>query len=227
MGRRLERPAVNKNILKDIGIVLLCVAVFGGLSVAIVSWAVQLTTAGEDFMQSSRSFQAIATVVLICVGGVFAYRRLQLFRTFEPHLTISHEVAHRFIGDSYTHIDVTATLRNSSKVQVELRDGFFVLLQISPSSDEEIEALYSQTYTDEEPEDIQWPTLDRSRRSWDKGELIVEPGASHPETYEFILLKEVETVLIYTYFYDPRFSRDATSPRGWVATTVYDIVKRD
>lgn len=218
---------MNKNILKDIGIVLICMLFVGVLSVAIVLGVTQWVTDRNDFMQSSRSFQAIATVVLICVGGIFAYRRLQLFRSFEPHLTISHEAAHRNIGDSYVHIDVKATLHNGSKVQVELRDGFFVVLQISPSTDEEIEALYSQTYTDEEPEDIQWPTLDRSRRSWNKGELIIEPGASHPETYEFILLKDVETVLIYTYFYDPRFSRDATSPRGWVATTVYDIVKCD
>ena len=99
----------------------------GGISVAIVSWSVQLTTDGQDFMQSSRSFQAIATVVLICVGGIFAYRRLQLFRTFEPHLTISHNIRHRFTGDSYTHIDVTATLHNSSKIHLELREGFFLI----------------------------------------------------------------------------------------------------
>ena len=145
---------MNKNILKDIGIVLLCMAVFGGLSVAIVSWAVHLTTDGEDFMQSSRSFQAIATVVLICVGGVFAYRRLQLFRTFEPHLTISHEVAHRFIGDSYVHIDVTATLRNSSRVQVEILEGFFSLMKISPASDEQVEEIYASVFIDGEYDDI-------------------------------------------------------------------------
>ena len=215
---------MNKNILKDIGIVLLCVAVFGGLSVAIVSWAVQLTTAGEDFMQSSRSFQAIATVVLICVGGVFAYRRLQLFRTFEPHLTISHEVAHRFIGDSYTHIDVTATLRNSSRVQVEILEGNFLIQQISPESDEEIERLYAEVFIGQEQQEMQWTILDRIDLSWQRGELIVEPGEAHPESYDFIVPREVKTVRIYTYFDNSRFSPGAQSTEGWVASTVYDIV---
>ena len=215
---------MNKNILKDIGIVLLCVAVFGGISVAIVSWAVQLTTDGQDFMQSSRSFQAIATVTLICVGGIFAYRRLQLFRTFEPHLTISHEVAHRFIGDSYTHIDVTATLHNSSKVHLELREGFFLVQQISPESDEEIERMYAQVFINREQAEMQWAVLESLDISWEKSELVVEPGESHPESYDFIVSRAVKTVMIYTYFYNPRFSPSAPSSEGWVASTVYDIV---
>ena len=215
---------MNKNILKDIGIVLLCVAVFGGISVAIVSWSVQLTTDGQDFMQSSRSFQAIATVTLICVGGIFAYRRLQLFRTFEPHLTISHEVAHRFIGDSYVHIDVTANLHNSSKVQVELREAFFMLQQIAPETDEHIEHLYAQVFIDREYDDIRWTTLERFERDWNHGELIVEPGESHPETHEFIVSRDVKSVMIYSYFYDQRYSARSDYERGWLASTVYDIV---
>ena len=218
---------MNKNILKDITVVLLCVAVFGALSVTIVLGITQWVTDDDHFMQSSRSFQAIATITLICVGGIFAYRRLQLFRTFEPHLTISHNIRHRHIGDSYTHIDVTAILRNSSKVQVEILEGFFLLQQIAPETDEEIEELYTQVFTDKEHEDFQWATLERIEGSWRKGELIVEPGESHPETYEFVVSRSVECVLIYTYFYDSRFSRDTTRPRGWVATTVYDIVRHD
>ena len=213
---------MNKNILKDIGIVLLCVAVFGGLSVAIVSWAVQLTTDGQDFMQSSRSFQAIATVVLICVGGIFAYRRLQLFRTFEPHLTISHNIRHRFIGDSYTHIDVTATLHNSSKVHLELREGFFLLQQISPVSDEQVEELYAGVFIDGEYDDIRWTVLDEVQRDWDAGVLIVEPGETHYEICEFIVSKDTMSVMIYTFFRNPYSS----TPEGWGATTVYDIAER-
>ena len=34
--------------------------------------------------------------------------------------------------------------------------------------------------------------------------LIVEPGESHQEIYEFIVSKDVESVLIDVYFYKPR-----------------------
>ena len=175
--------------------------------------------ATESFMHAARSFQAVATVVLICVGGIFAYQRLQIFRTFEPHLTITHKVSHRHISDSHTHIAVTATLRNSSKVQVELRGGLFRLQKIAPLFDETIKTLHAQVFIDKEQENIQWPTLDEVPRTWKKNVLIVEPGESHPETYEFIMPRGVaDSVLIYTYLYDcdSRFSQDAPSPRGGV-----------
>lgn len=216
---------MNRNVLKDIAIVLLCVAAFGGVSFTIV-WMVS-SSATESFMNAARSYQAIATVVLICVGGIFAYRRLQIFRTFEPHLTISHNIRHRFIGDSYVHIDVTATLRNSSKVQVEIREGFFLLQQIAPETDEEIERLYTEVFIDQEYEEMQWAVLDRLDFSWEKGELVIEPGEAHPESYDFVVPREVKTVRIYTYFYNVRFSPGAQSAEGWVASTVYDIVSNN
>ena len=63
--------------------------------------------------------------------------------------------------------------------------------------------------------------LDKVTRNWKKGELIVEPGESHQETYEFIVLNYVESVLAYTYYRNPRSS----IPEGWGATTVHDIVR--
>ena len=215
---------MNKNILKDTGIVLICVLFVGVLSVAIVLGVTQWVTDRNDFMQSSRSFQAIATVVLICVGGVFAYRRLQLFRTFEPHLTISHNIRHRYIGDSYVHIDVTATLHNNSKVQIEFRKGFARLQLIAPVSDEQVETLYEEVFIDNNRQQLQWTTLEQIQREWESDELIVEPGEAHPETFEFIVSKDIEAVLIYTYFRNPRFSQNSHSAEGWVATTIYDIV---
>ena len=164
--------------------------------------------------------QSVITSAAILVGGAFALFKLQLFRDFQPHLTISNAVSHRRIGESYVHIDVTATLHNSSKVKMELREGFFRLQQVAPAIDEEVEALYAQVFWDQEHSYLQWPTLDDARRDWDKGMLIVEPGESHQETYEFIVSRDVESVIIHTYFYNPYSS----SPEGWGATTVHDII---
>ena len=212
-------------MLKDLGKLLLCVLGFIALFMLIL-WPVTLYT-NTSFIDSARSIHAIGILVAICVGGVFAYQRLQIFRTFEPHLTISHNICHRYIGDSYAHIDVTATLRNSSKVQVEIREGFALLQLVAPVSDENIEAMYAERLNDGSSQQLQWTTLDEIHREWTSGRLIVEPGESHPETYEFVILNNVESVIIYTYFYNPRFSSDSNnSAEGWVATTVYDIVDK-
>ena len=143
-----------------------------------------------------------------------------MFRDFAPHLAISHEVTHRLVGESYVHIAVVATLRNSSRVKLELRKGFFQVLSISPVSDEEIEALYYKAFVKTIFDDIDWPLLYEIRPKWDKGGLIVEPRESLQETYEFIIKRDVKSILIYTYFYNPHPS----TPKGWGATTVYDIV---
>ncbi|MCY4436749.1 MAG: hypothetical protein OXE05_05375 [Chloroflexi bacterium] len=170
--------------------------------------------------------QAGVTALAVILGGIFAAYKWQAFRESEPHLTIVNSVSHRFIGDSYVHVAVMATLHNGSRVKMEFREAFFLLQQISPVSDEDAEALYaqySQALEEEEYESIQWPTLDEVPRTWDKDVLIVEPGESHQETCEFIVSQGVQSVIIYTYFYN---SRVPQVPQGWGATAIHDIDDR-
>lgn len=164
--------------------------------------------------------QASAAALAIAVGGVFAAYKWQVFRDFAPHLTVSHNVSHRRISSSYIHIDATAVLYNSSKVQIGLREGLVRLQQIAPASDAEVEQLYAQVFTRRAEEYLQWHTSEEMSRIWDKDEFIIEPGETHQETFEFIVSTGVRSVMIYTYFYNPR----STEPRGWGASTVYDIV---
>lgn len=164
------------------------------------------------------------TALAIVAGGIFAAYKWQIFRDFEPHLTITHEVSHRPIGDSYVHIDVTATLHNSSRVKMEFLKGFVRLQRIAPVSDEEVESLYAQVFIDKVYDDLQWPVLDEVSLCWNKEELIIEPGERHQEAYEFIVAKSIKSVIIYTYFYNSRPSQPSRSSEGWGATTVHDIM---
>ena len=168
--------------------------------------------------------QSAITSVAIVVGGAFALFKLQVFRTFEPHLTITQEVTHRPVGDSYVHIVVTATLHNSSRVRVDLRQGLFRLQRIQPIPDEEVERLYAQAFVDHAERHLQWPILDEATRKWGENEASVEPGESYQEECEFIVDSHVQSVLVYTYIFNARTARDPSSSKGWTATTVYDIV---
>ncbi len=213
---------IGRDFWKNFGVltgtVLLCVAVSALLIWFMVEWM------RLSHSESARLFQAVGAVTVIFVGGVFAYWRLQIFRTFEPHLTISHEISHRAISQNYMHIFVTAKLHNSSKVKIELREAFFSLQLVSPIMDEEMERLYTETFVEKNNKYIQWRTLDETQRTWIKNELIIEPSESHQETCEFILFSDIESVVIYTYFYNSLSSQYTESAEGWSATTVYDIV---
>ena len=206
---------------------LLTVAIVFAL-LASIAFSLNITLSGVDKVKDIAAIiQSSVAAAAIVTGGIFAYYKLQLFRDFKPHLTISHNISHRILSDSYMHIDVTATLHNRSKVQIELRKGFSRLQGVAPVSDEEVESLYAGTFEDMEHDTLQWPTLDEVDRVWEEGELIVEPGESHAETFEFIVGAYVyDTVLVYSYFYKPEASQDPASTRGWHATAVHDIVER-
>lgn len=209
---------LNKNLLKVTGVALaaLCVVFLTANAVA---------PEASTPIEVLGIAQALVTIVAIVAGGSFAAFKWQVFRESEPHLTITHEVSHRNIGESYVHIAVTAKLHNSSKVQIELLNGFFLLQQIAPVLDQDVESLYAQVFVDGEYNDLQWPTLYEFPRVWGKDELIVEPGESHPETFEFVVSTAVDSVSIYTYFYNSSYSRNAQAAKGWGATTVHDMLE--
>ena len=169
--------------------------------------------------------QPFVTVVAIGVGGVWAYFRFQVFRTIEPHLSIRHRITHRRLSDSYTHIEVTAFLHNSSRVRVELERGVALVQEVGPISDREAETLSQEALEDDADPWITWPIIGRMQRVWEYPRLVIEPAAIHSETFEFIVLTwENQSLLLYTYFYNADTQSHPETKGGWSATTVYDVV---
>ena len=102
----------------------------------------------EIFLDSPRKIvlvsgvlQGYVTVVAIMAGGAFAIYRLRVFRTLEPHITVTQTVSHRVVSDSYVHIFVAAMLHNCSRVEVGIREATFALQMISPMTDFAVEIL--------------------------------------------------------------------------------------
>ena len=172
-----------------------------GLVVALVlaclvgtSFALSLTLDGEgeltdvvgEWKDVAAIVQSVVTVIAIVVAGYFANYKLQLFRDLEPHLTITHEISHRPVGESYVHLAVTARLHNSSKVKIELREAFFWLLMIAPTTDDDVESLYREVFVDRTEDNLEWPILDEIPRVWERGEVFIEPGERHQEVCEFM-----------------------------------------
>ena len=202
------------------GSIFLLISLVGGLvwlTLVLYLWLPDLGIVGDIL----KIIQASVTSVAIVTGGTFAIVKLQVFRDFAPHVTISQTVSHRTISESYVHIFVTATLHNSSKVMVDFRKGYFRLQAISPVSDEEVEELYADVFVNQENRDPQWETIDEAPREWSRNGLIVEPGESHQETCEFMLGQGFQTVLVNTYMFN---SRKPKVPEGWGATSVHDIM---
>ena len=158
--------------------------------------------------------QSGVTVVAIVAGGIIAAVKPELFRDFEPHLTIAHTVDHRDIGNGYVHIAVKAALHNSSRVKVKLREGYFALQEITSGSHTPMENILYPN----------WPILDEATFSLDDHEITIEPGQTIQEVLQFMVSDRVDTVLIYYFFHDSRFPDNPR--RGWGMTDVYDIISQ-
>lgn len=197
-------------------ILLLVLAAVVGLFllVALVDWALPDAAPLGDWADI---VLALVTILAILFGGLFAAVKFDLFRDFEPHLTITHTINHRFLGDSYVHIDVTSSLHNSSKVRVVLQGGYYVLQSIEPVSDSSDFADGAMLYPS-------WPVLDEATFDLGDQAMTIEPGQSLQEVLQFLVPIEVGAVLIHYFFYDS--SQSAVQGQGWGITSVYDIFGR-
>ena len=204
------------------GGLLIALAILAGLAITLAALHWFLPDAGR-FKGLAGIAQSIVTVLAIIIGGIIAAYKLQLFRDFEPHLTISHAISHRPVGNGYIHIAVKAVLHNSSRVEVKLKDGWLLIQHITTMSDDPTSENPSEPQTPVEnflyP---QWPTLDESSFDLGDHEIAIEPGQTIQEVLQFMVPDGVDTVLICYFFHDSRFPENPL--RGWGITDVYDII---
>ncbi len=205
---------------------LTVIAVGSALALAVLGLAYWLPLP-NSVGQAVGIVQVFVTAFVVVVGGIFAYRKLQLFRDFEQHLTVAQTVSSRAVGSNYAHIAVTATLHNSSKVRVEVRESLFRIHQIQPLSDEDVEHYYVEAFHEQGDGIIEWPVLDGVVRRVGPNELVIEPGEYHHETCQFIVSRDAQTVLVYSYFFNTGYSEYGRSAQGWTATTVHDMLQDD
>ena len=208
-----------------------------------------LISASKDIAFWVDVAQAVATVLAIIVGGFLAWRNGLLFRHGKPHVNISHEITHRPIGNNYVHLEITTILHNSSRVKIEFRDALSTIQQISPTTDAVVEELYSKLFLNTSAQSLDWTVLHDLAHSWNKNELIVEPGETVTVSFEYIVNRNQRCVLVTTHFYnhtvmgtikDKQRMRETqprrkyllwwlrkSGPRGWNRTTAYDIMLGD
>ena len=176
---------------------------------------------------NTNDLRAIATTIAIAAGIAIAWYKLDIFREFEPHLTITQMVASRSIGTSYALVIVTATLTNNSKVQVKPRQGYCRLAQTSPLNDGEIVTLFQEALARDntnELEQVDWPELYEIRQNWQSGDISIEPGEQHQETYQFIIARSTESVVALTVIYNPLYGRgNRNRAESWRCYTFHDL----
>ena len=210
---------MNKEPLKKIayifGALVFCLIVV----VVLLVWLLDVS-----HTKALNMVQTALTILAIVSGGAFALYKLEMFREFRPHLTVSQIVSHRKIGYTYVHISIHVSLVNTSKVKIEIRNATFWLQQIAPFADQEVERFYTDFRSKpDHQKDIQFPTLVKFNREWDDDELVIEPGESGSQSYEFIVKDHFDAVSVTAFFNDQTTGEDPAKQTGWTAVSVYNI----
>lgn len=185
-------------------------------------------TIAEAVVQEAdnNDLRLIATAMAIAAGVAIAWYKLDIFREFEPHLAIDQTIQSRSLGDSYRLIVATAILTNNSKVLVKPREGYCRLAQISPLDDTQVIEIYRNSlgHGDDYLEQFGWPILREVRRKWADGDIAIEPGECHQETYQFIVDGDTQSVVALTTIYNPAYKgRAASGAETWRCYTFHDI----
>ena len=170
----------------------------------------------------------IATALAIAAGVSIAWYKLDIFREFEPHLSIEQTIESRRLGNSFRLIVATAILTNNSKVLVKPREGYCRLAQTAPLSDPSVVEIFTNSVlsgTEENGfEQFGWPVLGEVKRTWPEGDVAIEPGESHRETYQFIVDEGTESVVALTSIYNPAYNLDpASHAETWRCYTFHDV----
>ena len=165
----------------------------------------------------------VGTLILLGIGGIFAVYQFRLFRHHEPHLNVEQTVTHHQVSPNYVAITVTAHLRNNSRVVVRIREALFRIQKFSGFENIAIETMFRHAFVFRSGNIIEWPTLQEVHRFWDPGEIAIEPSGIQSESYEFIVASDVETIMVYSLFYNPNSPKGENERRAWHATTVYSL----
>ena len=183
-----------------------------------------------DSTTTARWYSAVFISFGLCMGGFVAYKKFEIFRDFEPNITVSHSVSHRPMGPGYRVLTVTADLRNDSKVSTSIQNGYYKIYWLAPYSTADIESIVDNARVVQHGYDSLMTISDLSLGSIchldiskERG-IIIEPGEIHSETYNFPLRDDVlESVFIETYFENPNWGSQGSSARFWGTRSAYDF----
>ncbi len=70
---------------------------------------------------------------------------------------------------------------------------------------------------------MKWPTIESLDFKWQDGEIVIEPGSIHEIPFELIVSNKVQTVLVYSLFFNSRWGSDSPDAKGWRTTSIYSL----
>jgi hypothetical protein len=178
----------------------------------------------DQFKKLIEIVASCLTLIAIIVGAIWTYWLFVRTRQKYPSVTLTQRIDYRVIASDKVWLRVTITLQNTSKVLLSLVNARSWVQQVIPVDEETLtKILKGEEPLDEEGLEYLWPlAVDQKEKEWSKGSREIEPGESDQVHFDFLLGRDVETIIVYSYFRNAKkFGRK--KELGWQITNVYDL----
>ncbi len=168
--------------------------------------------------------QSFTTIAAILVGAIWTWMVFVRTRQRYPRANIKHCAAHWAIAaEGKVLLRVTLTVSNIGDILLQLRSGVVFVRQAIPPPTKIIKA-DDPPHVGEGFYEYEWPRIGKKCLKWEKGKYEIEPRESDSIACDFIILADVETVVIYSHLENETRKRDG-SELGWSFSSTHDLTK--
>lgn len=164
--------------------------------------------------------ESLAAVVGIVAAGIWAWFHFRRKRERYPRTRISHTTATLPLDDGRVILRVFATVANSGDVLVALTHAFTRVQQFAPVPENiQLAARDCPDPVAADQCELDWPMI--GQRDWNVGKGLgeIEPGECETLCSDFVLPREIEKVLVYSYVTNHAKASDI----GWSDTTIVSV----
>ena len=186
----------------------------------------------EKFGKKTKDWITIIQSIVIIISALVAGLWFILREEAEPKANISHEISYVDLDKDYTWVSFWITIENKGSRSVTIKNGLIKVRQIIPieSIDIKNEVIkmtklndmninYEEDIKKEQvPYKVNWPII----RNYTIYNIKWTLGTGEKERlrYEFVISSKIDTIRIYTHFYDD------DPNKGWRETTLYIITHK-
>ena len=166
-----------------------------------------------------------ALAVSIIGGAVIAAWRLNIFRDFQPSVTIELEVHSCETAPSWTAITISARITNTSRVKITIPETHWGVRSLAPYTDEWIaehaNSALSTSSVEETNFVFPWDVIHHIAET--EKSAYVEPGETHTEAVSFPISAVYRDIDVMVAVRRSTWPKGKRSKHVWTAQCVHRI----
>jgi hypothetical protein len=172
--------------------------------------------------------QAIVTTLGIVIGGFWTYRLFIEGRQNHAQVVMEQKISHVTLAPYAKFVQVKLSIANTGHKLIRISKALLLIQQITPINgcpeeqpcvlDDLREALGKP---DRESNRFPWPLVASRTATWNDP-LLIEPGETEIEDFEFVTPGDLTASRVYAWVRNDELS-DGPNEIGWHTATVYEF----